>query len=75
MKMTVREIVKKYLEENGFDGLYSDNRSYDNVGCACSLKNLFYGCLYNNLDCKVGRKKKYASHIIPDDIDVNGYIG
>lgn len=37
--MTVKEIVKKYLEENGFDGLYDPGE------CACKIDDLFScGC-------------------------------
>jgi len=31
--MTVKEIIKKYLEANGFDGLHYED-------CGCSLKDL-----------------------------------
>jgi hypothetical protein len=31
--MTVKEIVKEYLEKNGFDGLCSEN-------CGCGIDNL-----------------------------------
>lgn len=32
--MTVAEIIIKYLEDNGFDGLFADNE------CACSLDEI-----------------------------------
>lgn len=32
--MTVKELIKKYLEENGFDGLCSDD-------CGCGIDDLF----------------------------------
>ena len=36
--MNVREIVKAYLIENGFDGLYNpDNQD----GCGCKINDLF----------------------------------
>ena len=34
--MTVHDIIKKYLEDNGFDGLFNSNGK-----CACSTANLF----------------------------------
>lgn len=36
--MDVTEIVKKYLEDNGYDGLYRDD---DGFGCGCGKDNLF----------------------------------
>ena len=33
--MDVHDIVKKYLKENGYDGLLHEDR-----GCACSLNDL-----------------------------------
>ena len=42
--MTVKEIVKKYLDENGFDGLYT-------IGCGCGKDNLF-ACGCTCKDCK-----------------------
>jgi len=35
--MTVKDIVKKYLEENGFDGLFTDD-------CGCAKGNLAPFC-------------------------------
>ena len=36
MMVTVKEIVKKYLEDNNYDGLFNE---YD---CACNLKNIMH---------------------------------
>ena len=33
--MTIKEIIKQYLEEHGYDGLYNEDE------CACSLDELF----------------------------------
>ena len=46
--MTIKEIIKQYLEEHGYDGLYSCC-----VDCACSLDELF-GCEYPQPDCTPG---------------------
>ncbi len=48
--MEVKEIVEKWLTENGYDGLYSDG------SCACENSNLmpcdeYYG------DCEAGYKQ------------------
>lgn len=48
--MTVKEIVKEYLEENGYDGLCTDN-------CGCHKDDLFScgeGC---GVDCEPGHKQ------------------
>lgn len=49
MANTVKEIVKKYLEENGFSGLC-------NLDCGCELKDLM--CCKNEFisNCKIGQK-------------------
>lgn len=46
--MTVKEIVKKYLEDNGFDGLWSE---YD---CACKKDNLMPCGGEDILNCEAG---------------------
>jgi hypothetical protein len=48
-KMTVRQIVEKYLRENGYDGLYNSN------DCACDLNDLM-PCGFWDGDCKAGYK-------------------
>jgi hypothetical protein len=47
--MTLREIVKKFLEDNGFDGLFSE---YD---CACEKDDLM-PCDEPRTDCQPGYK-------------------
>lgn len=48
--MTVQEIVKKYLEENGYDGLCDDE-----CGCFIDDLNPCGSCMF---DCQAGYKKK-----------------
>ncbi len=47
--MTVAQIVKKYLKENGFTGLYSD-------GCGCIIDGLA-PCGTVDADCKAGYRR------------------
>ncbi len=49
--MTVKDIVKQYLIENGYDGLYSE------IGeCGCDLKDIMV-CQAEGIDlCKAGYK-------------------
>ncbi|HEC65954.1 MAG TPA: hypothetical protein ENI23_11735 [bacterium] len=47
--MTVRQILKKWLEENGYDGLYSDE-------CTCTNDDLISCELSFFDDCKPGYK-------------------
>lgn len=49
--MDVLDIVKKYLDENGYDGLYSD---YE---CGC-LKEDFVPCGGIQGDCHAGYKQQ-----------------
>ena len=52
--MTVKEIVREYLEENGFDGLY-------NVGeCGCQNKDL--------MPCEEGSECCIAGHFIDNGL-------
>ena len=46
--MTVREIIKKYLEENGFDGLYNPGE------CACKKDDLMPCSCDDMENCKPG---------------------
>jgi hypothetical protein len=46
--MTVKEILKKYLVDNGFDGLVGDE-------CGCDLKDLIPDCDMID-DCEAGYK-------------------
>lgn len=51
--MTVHEIVKKYLIENGYDGLYTDD-------CGCLVEDLMpcsCDCSYCNAGYKVDAKE------------------
>ena len=48
--MTVAEIVVKYLQENGFDGLSSDE-------CGCGLEDLM-PCEFSQADCQPAKKFK-----------------
>ena len=46
--MTTKEIIIKYLKDNGFDGLFCDE-------CGCSIDDL--GCCSDNcMDCMPGYK-------------------
>jgi len=59
--MTVLEIVKKYLQDNGYDGLYGDE-------CACCVDDLI-PCDADFSDCKPGYKNicvKCAKYINGD---------
>ena len=44
----LKEIIKEYLEENGYDGLYYDD-------CACSVEDLI-PCDEPNTNCQPGYK-------------------
>jgi hypothetical protein len=46
--MTIKEIVKKYLEDNSYDGLYNDD--WD---CACDVKDLM-PCYDRSYQCSAG---------------------
>lgn len=48
--MNCKEIVKKYLEENGFDGLFACGE------CACTLEDLV-PCCGTMADCQPGYKR------------------
>lgn len=67
--MTVKEIVKKYLEDNKYDGLYSKF-----CICSCILDNLM-PCEYNAEECKAGHKKNceecdsYKDNKCEEDLD------
>lgn len=48
---SIREIVRYYLEMNGFDGLWCA----ESEECACDLKNLFWKCDgEDSKECKAG---------------------
>jgi hypothetical protein len=48
--MTVRDIIKKYLEDNGYDGLFYPG------DCAC-LKDDLQPCDGSMMDCEPGYKR------------------
>ena len=50
--MTVKEIVKQYLEQNGYDGLAGE-------GCGC-LENDLFLCGADGSDCVAGHKIIYG---------------
>ena len=50
----VSDIVKEYLDNNGYDGLYSPDG-----GCAC-LKEDLQPCGENFCDCVPGIKKTFS---------------
>jgi hypothetical protein len=58
--MTVGEIVKKYLQDNGFDGLCS----YE---CGCELDDLFACGGDNVFDCSPGYKVPCDPETCPAD--------
>lgn len=65
--MNPKEIVRKYLEENGFDGLFRDGK------CACTKDDLWWGCCDSPMkDCEPGYKspcdcsEDHAFHIGPE---------
>jgi hypothetical protein len=48
--MNIKEIVKKYLKDNGFDGLAGDN-------CGCGLDDLM-PCEEPSIDCVLAKHIK-----------------
>ena len=50
-KITVEDIVTKYLIDNNYDGLF-----YDELECACTLDCLFPCGDSFNMDCIAGYK-------------------
>jgi hypothetical protein len=52
--MKIKEIIKKYLEENGYDGLYNDE-------CGCSKDDLF-PCDFSPDFCEPGYKCHCDKH-------------
>lgn len=55
------EVIKEYLEKNGFDGLYNNDNE-----CGCELPDLA-PCMNDISQCEVGYKI-----IVPED--VKGYV-
>jgi hypothetical protein len=60
--MNVREIVERYLRENGFEGLFSQ------IGeCGCPLSD-FMPCYGEDIaDCEPGYSVKAGDYYGPDD--------
>ncbi len=63
--MTVKEIVKKYLEDNGYDGLCGEE-------CGCDLPDIF-ACEYA-VDCEPGYKVPCIPETCPADGDCPWHI-
>lgn len=65
--MNVKEIVRKYLEDNGFSGLYNS----DDFDCCCGIDDLM-DCDEPRPDCHPGYRQKcdcgggHEYHIGPD---------
>lgn len=65
--MNCTEIIIKYLQENGFDGLYNDDE------CGCDIRNLAICTSYMS-QCRPGYKifhptKKHEYMICPNKND------
>ena len=67
--MTAKEIVKKYLEEYGYDGLYGDE-------CGC-LKDDLSPCCEFMEDCKPGYRRdcKECADKLDCEIEYGGEPG
>jgi len=59
--MTVIEIVREYLEKNGFDGLFNEQGE-----CACELNDLA-PCGEIGVDCEAGYKVDCDPETCPMD--------
>ena len=68
--MNIQDIVKKYLEENGYDGLYDPDNP-----CGCSKDDLF-PCAYGNFPykCKPGYRYKLDEDEWGPDIEGFGPV-
>lgn len=65
-EMNVREIVAKYLKDNGYDGLAG-------YACSCDLDDLFpYGC--GEYDCVPGKKVLCTPDTKPSIDECDWYI-
>ena len=65
--MTVTEIVKKYLKENGYDGLYSED-------CGCEVDDLAPCCEYG-MECESGYRLPCDPKTCTADGDCDFHIG
>lgn len=66
--MTIKEIVEKYLKDNGFDGLYCGDE------CACGTNDLM-PCGEPIADCKAGYYCKCDPETCTADGDCDFHIG
>ena len=67
--MTVQEIIIKYLKENGYDGLYSEE-------CGCRIDDLIPCCAGEWLaSCEAGYKVPCDPETCPADGDCEWHIG
>ncbi|RLC38217.1 hypothetical protein DRH27_02825 [Candidatus Falkowbacteria bacterium] len=64
--MTVKEIVKKYLQDNEYDGLC-------NTDCGCTIDDLI-PCCENSDDCLAGYKSECDPETCPADGDCDFHI-
>lgn len=58
-RMTIKEIIKQWLKDNGYDGLYSDE-------CGCSLED-FNACDECFCRCEPG-------YFVPNEQEVDVYM-
>lgn len=59
--MNVRDIVEKYLRDNGYDGLYEDEGAYASEVCCCTLDDLMRcGNVGQQCECVAGYCKPYS---------------
>ena len=65
--ITVKEIVKKWLMANKFDGLYCDQ-------CGCETKDLM-PCCEGVVDCEAGYYRKCDPETCPANGDCEWHIG
>lgn len=63
--MTVKEILKEWLEKNGFDGLCTEN-------CGCSKDDLAPCCLAENILSCVPGYKRACDYPCPSPCDLRG---
>lgn len=69
--MTVKEIVEKWLKDNGYDGLWSENGE-----CGCALGENFMGCDCTGVDeCSSGFKTKCDPETCPASGHCEYHIG
>lgn len=60
-KINCHEIIKSYVKDNGYDGLYNEYKD-----CCCTLKDLIpeewrYSCKDHMLNCKPGYKVPFGN--------------